>query len=40
MLTPALVYLAAGKLVGLGTIALTLSAGLVAPALLARLLHP
>jgi hypothetical protein len=39
-LTPALVYLAAGKVVGLGAIATTLGAGLVAPALLARLLHP
>ena len=39
-LTPALVYVAAGKLVGLGPIALTLGAGLVAPALLARVLHP
>ena len=40
MLTPALVYLAAGELVGLGPIALTLGAGLVAPAVLARVLHP
>ena len=39
-LTPALVYLAAGELVGLGAIALTLGAGLIAPALLARALHP
>ena len=39
-LTPALVYLAAGELVGVGPIALTLGAGLVAPALLGRLLHP
>ena len=39
-LTPALVYLAAGELVGLGPIALTLGAGLVAPAVLARVLHP
>ena len=39
-LTPALVYLAAGELVGLGPIALTLGAGLVAPAILARVLHP
>ena len=39
-LTPALVYVAAGKLVGVGPIALTLGAGLVAPALLARVLHP
>jgi predicted Na+-dependent transporter len=39
-LTPALVYVAAGEVVGVGTIALTLGAGLVAPALLARLLHP
>jgi hypothetical protein len=40
VLTPALVYLAAGELVGLGPIALTLGAGLVAPAVLARVLHP
>ena len=40
VLTPALVYLAAGELVGLGPIALTLGAGLVAPAVLARALHP
>jgi hypothetical protein len=40
VLTPALVYLAAGELVGVGAIALTLGAGLVAPALLARALHP
>jgi hypothetical protein len=40
VLTPAAVYLAAGELVGLGPIALTLGAGLVAPALLARALHP
>jgi hypothetical protein len=40
VLTPALVYLAAGRLVGVGTIALTLSGGLVVPALLARVLHP
>ena len=40
MLTPALVYLAAGELVGLGPIALTLGAGLIAPAVLARALHP
>lgn len=40
VLTPALVYLAAGELVGLGPIALTLGAGLVAPAALARVLHP
>ena len=40
VLTPALVYLAAGELVGLGAIAVTLGAGLVAPALLARALHP
>ena len=39
-LTPALVYLAAGELVGLGPIALTLGVGLVAPAVLARVLHP
>jgi hypothetical protein len=39
-LTPALVYLAAGEVVGVGPIALTLGAGLVAPALLARVLHP
>ena len=38
--TPALVYLAAGELVGLGPIALTLGLGLVAPAVLARALHP
>jgi hypothetical protein len=40
VLTPALVYVAAGELVGLGPIALTLGAGLVAPAVLARVLHP
>ena len=40
VLTPALVYLAAGEVVGLGAIAVTLGAGLVAPALLARVLHP
>jgi len=40
VLTPALVYLAAGELVGVGPIALTLGAGLVAPAVLARVLHP
>ena len=40
VLTPALVYLGAGELVGLGPIALTLGAGLVAPAVLARVLHP
>jgi hypothetical protein len=40
ILTPALVYLAAGELAGVGAIALTLGAGLVAPALLARVLHP
>ena len=40
VVTPALVYLAAGELVGLGPIALTLGAGLVAPAVLARVLHP
>jgi len=40
VVTPALVYLAAGELVGLGPIALTLGAGLVAPAVLARALHP
>ena len=40
VLTPALVYLAAGELVGLGPIALTLGAGLVAPAVLARVIHP
>ena len=39
-LTPALVYVAAGELVGLGPIALTLGAGLIAPAVLARALHP
>ena len=39
-LTPALVYVAAGELVGLGPIALTLGAGLIAPAVLARVLHP
>jgi hypothetical protein len=39
-LTPALVFLAAGELVGVGPIALTLGAGLVAPAMLARVLHP
>jgi predicted Na+-dependent transporter len=39
-LTPALVYLAAGELVGLGPIALTLGVGLIAPAVLARALHP
>jgi hypothetical protein len=40
VLTPALVYLAAGELVGLGPIALTLGVGLIAPAVLARALHP
>ncbi len=40
VLTPALVYLAAGELVGLGAIALTLGAGLIAPSVLARALHP
>ena len=40
VLTPALVFLAAGELVGVGPIALTLGAGLVAPAVLARVLHP
>jgi hypothetical protein len=40
VVTPALVYLAAGEVVGVGLIALTLGAGLVAPALLARALHP
>ncbi len=40
VLTPAAVYLAAGEVVGLGPIALTLGAGLVAPAVLARVLHP
>jgi hypothetical protein len=40
VLTPALVYLAAGELVGLGAIALTLGVGLIAPAVLARALHP
>jgi hypothetical protein len=40
VLTPALVYLAAGELVGLGAIALTLGVGLIAPAVLARTLHP
>ncbi len=40
VLTPALVYLAAGEVVGVGPIALTLGAGLVAPAVLARALHP
>jgi predicted Na+-dependent transporter len=39
-LTPVLVYVAAGELVGLGPIALTLGAGLVVPAVLARVLHP
>ena len=40
VLTPALVYLAAGQVVGLGAIALTLGAGLIVPSLLGRLLHP
>jgi hypothetical protein len=40
VLTPALVYLAAGEVVGVGAIALTLGAGLVAPSLLGRALHP
>jgi hypothetical protein len=39
VLTPALTYLAAGKVVGVGTIALTLTGGLIAPAILARVLH-
>jgi hypothetical protein len=40
VLTPALVYVAAGQVVGFGAIALTLAGGLVIPALLARVLHP
>jgi hypothetical protein len=40
VLTPALTYAAAGKVVGVGTIALTLSGGLIVPAVLARVLHP
>src|SRR4051794_19117367 len=40
VLTPALTYAAAGRVVGVGTIALTLSAGLIIPAVLARALHP
>jgi len=40
VLTPLLVYLAAGEVVGVGPIALTLGAGLIAPAVLARALHP
>jgi hypothetical protein len=40
VLTPALTYAAAGKVVGVGTIALTLAGGLIVPAVLARVLHP
>jgi len=39
-LTPLLVYLGAGEVVGVGTIGLTLGGGLVVPAILARALHP
>jgi len=40
VLTPGLVALAAGESVGVGAIALTLGAGLIAPSLLARAAHP
>jgi hypothetical protein len=39
VLTPALVYVAAGEVVGVGPIALTLGAGLIAPTLVGRALH-
>jgi hypothetical protein len=38
-LTPLLVLLAAGEVAGIGTIALTLGAGLILPSVLARVLH-